>query len=203
MFAACWLVMVTYAHAQPLMPGDLNIGEGPMTMTADEVIYWRVEDRYIARGNVVVKTPRFTITCDEIEVWNETGTMHARGNVRIVGRDIDITTDSIEISSKSEEGVIVNATLFIAEPHTEISGNKIEKIGEGTYLIQGASFTTCKCEEGELPDWSIHARTIEAEEDGYARARNATFRVKNLPIFYLPYAVMPIQIGRASCRERV
>jgi len=186
------------ALAQSLVPGDLDLGAGQVSLTAGEVIYYRGEDHYVARGNVVVSSQKITIHCDELEVWNRTGEMEARGNVVIEGAEGKLRADSVRINSRTREGVMVNATLYIAERHATVSGERLEKIGPGTYLIQGANFTTCECAEGGRPDWSLHARSLEAEENGYSHLKGATFRIKDVPVFYIPFGILPVKVERSS-----
>lgn len=196
--SAVLILMAATAFAQTLVPGDLDLGAGPVSLTADEAIYYREDDHYIVRGKVVLISQRLTIHCDELEVWNRTGEMEARGNVVIEGAEGRIIADSVRINSRTREGVIVNSTLYIAEQHATISGERIEKIGPGSYFIQRANFTTCPCPEGKRPDWSLHARSLEAEEGGYGHLRGATFRIKDTPIFYIPFTMLPVKTERSS-----
>jgi len=185
-------------YAEELLPTQLGDVSGPMTISADEIVYWRKENRYTAKGKVIIVTDRYTLTCDEAKVNNETGEVRARGKVKIKSEEYEIECESFSFNRTTEQGVLVKGTLYIVEMHATIGAQKIEKIGPGAYLIENASYTTCLCKEGEKPDWSVTARRIKLKEEGYAKTRGATFRIKDTPILYLPMAMFPVKQKRQT-----
>ncbi|WP_218110440.1 LPS-assembly protein LptD [Ostreibacterium oceani] len=65
-----------------------------------------------------------------------------------------------------------------------------------TEALTEATYTTCP---RLSPNWSIKARELELNHvTGVAKARHATFRVKDTPIFYLPYVSFPLNDERKT-----
>jgi len=145
------ILVASTASAQTLVPSDLDVEEGPISLTSDQVVYWRLEDRFVASGNVVLTTTRFTLTCDELEVWNKEGEYEARGHVVITGPEGDFKSDSIRFNVKTKDGVLVNSNLT-SPRFTRISSRSASRrSGAGQYLITGLSFTPCLCDEASAP----------------------------------------------------
>ncbi|NOY12492.1 MAG: LPS-assembly protein LptD, partial [Deltaproteobacteria bacterium] len=63
------------------------------------------------------------------------------------------------------------------------------------YRVSDGTFTTC---DGEVPSWKFAAEQLDVTVDGYARAKNAVFYLKDIPSFYLPYLLYPVKSGRES-----
>lgn len=187
------------ARAQDILPIGLDTDiSGQMNITADEIIYFQKEDRYIAKGHVVIVTLQYTIHCDRIEVKNKTGDVQADGNVVVEGETTSLECQSLHLNRATNQGTVVKGTLYIAENDASIKADKITKVGEGAYVIDNARYTTCKCEPDETPDWSVTADSINMKQDGYAKSKSVTFRVKSAPVFHLPRVIFPVDQTRQS-----
>ena len=53
------------------------------------------------------------------------------------------------------------------------------------------------CDEG-APDWSIEGDQLELGLGGWGEVRGGTFKVKDIPILYLPYGLFPVRRERQS-----
>ncbi|NLD36486.1 MAG: LPS-assembly protein LptD [Desulfatiglans sp.] len=106
-----------------------------------------------------------------------------------------LTGESGTFNYLDKTGVINDASLFIEEFNFYFSGDRIEKFGDDSYLIKDFKLTTC---DGDKPDWSITGSEINLTVEGYGRLRNAAFRVKDIPVAYVPYLLFPAKTKRAS-----
>ena len=52
--------------------------------------------------------------------------------------------------------------------------------------------------DGHRPDWEISADSMDVDLDGYGRLRGGVFRVKGLPLLYIPYGIFPTRRHRHS-----
>ena len=76
------------------------------------------------------------------------------------------------------------------------SAESLERNEEGKYLLKHASAT--KCPDGNN-DVVIEASEMEIDPDaGEGKAKNATLRFKNIPVFYSPVLYFPIDQRRRS-----
>ena len=66
----------------------------------------------------------------------------------------------------------------------------------GKILIEDASYTGCQPSDDS---WELNTSEIELDqESGFATVKNARLHIKDVPVFYLPYAKFPISNRRSS-----
>ena len=51
---------------------------------------------------------------------------------------------------------------------------------------------TCKVKEEETPPWSFAAAETDVTQGGYATLTHATFRIKDVPVLYSPWLMVPV-----------
>ena len=72
----------------------------------------------------------------------------------------------------------------------------VEQTGPDEYVLHHGSVTSC---ELPRPKWTFTAAKIILQVGSSAHVYNATFRLKGVPVFYLPYASPPVErLGRES-----
>lgn len=126
------------------------------------------------------------------------GTVKMRGDVFIeIGPDQLFASSGI-VNLKQETGTFENATILREYKDMHLEGRVIEKTGELTYHIEDGWIITCKLKDGETPPWSFKTRDAEITDGGYAYLRHATFRIKNVPIFYTPIMILPAKRTRQT-----
>ena len=75
-------------------------------------------------------------------------------------------------------------------PDAYFWGEEIHKLGPKKYRLVRGNFTTCV---QPTPRWDIGSSSITINLDDYALLRNSIFRVKSVPVMYLPLFYYPIQ----------
>ncbi len=167
----------------------------PWHITADEIEYDQENRTYVARGDVRIEKENRRFTADYIRFDNRNMTILARGNV-VVATGEDILTGSlVEINLRTETGAIHDGSLFYAENHFYLRGDRVEKIGEETYVAHNATVTTC---DGKVPAWKITGRRIKVTVEGYGYITHAAFWAKKVPVLYSPVLVFPAKRKRQS-----
>jgi LPS-assembly protein len=150
------------------------------------------------------------IDCDEMQLFanhmehfqNE-GRVIATGNVLYVSGGNRINAERMEFNTKTRTGTFFNAHgtavlrdkpqpgLFgTQEPDLMFRGDEIHKIGPKKYRLIRGNFTTCV---QPTPRWELQSRNITISLDDYALLKNTIFRVKSVPVMYLPIFYYPIQ----------
>ena len=69
-------------------------------------------------------------------------------------------------------------------------GREIHKLGPKKYKIVDGAFTTCV---QPTPRWQVVSGDATISLDDYALLKNSVFRVKGVPLMYLPIFYYPIQ----------
>ncbi len=139
-----------------------------------------------------------TIQADWIVYDVDLATIKARGNLLLdIGPD-QLTAEWGTVDLNRVTGSFTNATIIRSYKDIHLEGRVIEKTGEMTYRIEDGWIITCKVREGETPPWSFAAAETEITDGGYAFLKHATFRIKNVPVFYTPVMILPVKRTRQT-----
>ncbi len=95
---------------------------------------------------------------------------------------------------KAEKGRLFNVTGKLGDLYY-ITGEEVSKLSENHYIAQDATLTTCT---GEIPDWQIDVSEADVILDDRAWFAGGVFRIKNIPILYIPVGYVPILTNRKS-----
>ena len=139
-----------------------------------------------------------TIKADWVTYDIALSTIKARGNVSVTTDDEQLFAEQAVVNLEQETGTFKNATILRDDYDLHLEGEVIEKTGYKTYHIENGWVITCKVKDGETPPWSFAASDAVIEQDGYATLRNAKFKVKNTPIFYSPWLMLPVKNKRQT-----
>ncbi|MFC1821204.1 LPS-assembly protein LptD [Thermodesulfobacteriota bacterium] len=164
-------------------------------ITANKMSAQKGEGLFVAQGDVVIARNGQTLS-SKMAVYNEkTGIVEVTGDVRLQTNGDFLTGDRGIFDLKNHNGQITKGHLFLRENNFHIYGDVMEKTGPNTYSVKSCRLTTC---DGEKPAWSISASDIEVTVEGYGKVKHATFRIRDFPVFYLPYAVFPAKTKRQT-----
>ena len=148
-----------------------------------------------AEGNVVVTYGARTISADEIIVNTETGKGQAKGNVVMTAEQgTQFQADKAQFNVKAEKGRLFNVDGKLGDLYY-ITGEEVTKLSENHFTTQDATLTTCT---GEIPDWQIDVGNADVILDDRAWFTGGVFRIKNIPIMYIPVGYVPILTKRKS-----
>ncbi len=145
-----------------------------------------------------VQVTEVTIEADWVAYDVVMQSIKARGNIVIHNDEDTLYADKAEINLTGETGSFSDATIIRNEKDLHFEGEKIEKTGINTYHIEDGWVITCKVENGKTPPWSVHSSDTTIEPGGYAVMKHARFKIKNVPVFYTPYMIIPIKNTRQT-----
>lgn len=167
-------------------------------------------DLYTLRGEVEIAFRDYTLAADKITYNRAAGDITAEGNLRFDGglHDIHITASHGAYNIGAQTGKFYdvagttgarfkgkNVTLTSSNP-LAFSGKIVEKRGEDEYVVYHGSVTSCELPH---PKWTFTASKIIVEVGESAHIYNTLFRVKGVPVLYLPFAAPPVErVGRQS-----
>ena len=138
-----------------------------------------------------------------VEMFKDKNLVIAQGDVVFETGGTRISADRMEFDTKTKTGVFYNASgtasmgnrvdrsMFgTQEPDAYFWGEEIHKLGPKKYRLVRGNFTTCV---QPAPRWEVGAGSITIHLDQYALLKNSIFRVKRVPVMYLPIFYYPIQ----------
>lgn len=144
-------------------------------------------------GNVQAVYEGQYLSCDRAIIHLKTQEIEAIGKVVISSPTAYVEGDSAMMSYKDNTGVIVNG--FVKSGQVIFEGRVVRKTGPQNYEAETASYTACTtCPAA----WSFTGTRIRAEMGGYAHIRNSVLEVGNVPVFWLPYLIVPLKSERQT-----
>jgi LPS-assembly protein len=188
-----YLKRIITLYAILLLLPVASFGEEDTIITADTL-----EQRgaiLLGEGNVVIKSEGTTLKAGRVRYDTATKEAVAEGDVRFEDEKVKITASKVEINLYRETGVLYDAEVLSKKHGYRVFGTRLEKKGPDKYFLEVGSFTTCT---GPVPDWCIRGHNVKLEIGKNIKAKNATFRVRDFPIFYTPYFQAPVVVERRT-----
>lgn len=187
---------------------NVPLGRDEVLIQADQQT-WN-QDTWTGTGHVVVRFRNNVLHCDEATYDSTTGIVTAKGNVVFDGGphnehitashgtyDVSRDTGTFYDASGSTGVKVKNKLMFLTSSTPFFfSGKVIDKLGPDQYLVHNGYLTSCRLPK---PKWRFVASSAMIQVGEDARMHHATLRVRNIPVFYFPYAEHPIDnLGRKS-----
>lgn len=203
---------VLFALAALLLTSLSAFGQTPAQVKAhlpprDEIWYGAVTQESNSNlkhlvGAAYVKTSEMQISADSIDFDSDTDWAYAHGHVHmdhfVTGDKIDC--DHAEYNLRTEEGkfYVVSGTSpskILTSPGVLTTTNPFsfhsswaERI-KNRYILYDGFLTDCKMPK---PWWTFQSPKFVVVPGDHAIARNAVFRLHNIPVFYLPWFYRPL-----------
>jgi LPS-assembly protein len=133
-----------------------------------------------------------TIKADWIAYDMENNSIKARGNVSIANDTDRLMADEGTFNLNDETGTFKEATILRDSLDLHLEGKIIEKTGYNTYHLEDAWVITCKVDDNITPPWSFAAASADVTQGEYATLTHTTFRIKDVPILYTPWLMVPV-----------
>lgn len=190
-----YALLITFFSAYCLMFTAYCSAEEQTIITSETLEYIKGISTYIAKGNVKVQRADTVIEAEEMRYNEQTSEVIAVGTVRYSDTDTSITASRVELNLEAKTGMLYNAEIFYRKDNYRISGKEIEKKGEKYYSSREATFTTC---DTPVPAWCFRGRDINFLIGEMLKARDVSFRIKNVPVLYSPYFRAPILTERQT-----
>jgi LPS-assembly protein len=186
---------ISVAQERPLK--DRLLGDEPARweITADKMSYREKEGLYVAEGHVVISREGQVLSADKARYNEKTGIVKVSGNVVLEVKGDVVSGEEAVFNLNTHKGRMTKGRLFLRKNHFIVTGDVIEKTGPDTYRVENCRLTTC---EGDRPDWSITGSEVEVTIEGYGKVKNTVFRIRDVPVLYLPYAIFPVKTRRQS-----
>ncbi len=153
-------------------------------------------------GHAEIRTAVMLITADEMDYDEDTGWVNARGHVTL---EHFLTQDHLkadhakynikthngqfyDVSGTSPAKAVAALGILTTTNPFYFEAKSADRIDD-RYVLHDGFMTDCK-----VPNawWTFHAPTFDIIPNDRAVGRNAIFRLKGIPVFYLPYFYRPL-----------
>ncbi|HEY0180312.1 MAG TPA: LPS-assembly protein LptD, partial [Dokdonella sp.] len=151
---------------------------------------------YVLEDHAEIKQLDLLLRADRITYDTETTDYSANGNVRYQDRGLLVSADHGEGNADLDQCTLdgVRYQLLSGRGNGVAQVAVIDDVGHAH--LTDARYSTCDVDEQQ---WAFTARQMDLDQDeGVGRARNVTFRLFNVPFFWLPYARFALDDRRES-----
>lgn len=171
-----------------LLPSLLLAQEA--NLVADEVLV-TADGRLVARGNVTAFYEGAVLSASQVTYDRDADQLLIEGPILL--RDADgnvLAADSATLDPDLRDGLLRGARLVLAR-QTQIAAARLDRLG-GLTALTAAVATSCQVCPGRRPLWEIGAaRVVQDEAAGLLYFENAVFRVRGVPLLWLPRLRLP------------
>ena len=168
-------------------------GADPFDIEADRVE--KTLKQVEASGNVVVRGRDIDLTCGYLFLDIDSGDLWATGDCVLKDSQGEIKASNIHYNRRRRDAHVENGSILIYAEPLIISGSSITRYGNDLYIGNDLTFTPCL---SETPAWSIKTDRLHIPLEGYGRAEDARFQIKDAPVAYIPYLLFPAKLKRQS-----
>ena len=163
-------------------------------LQAQKLEYFEAENRLEATGKVSVVYGDTLLLADRLEMNTESGVGIATGDVRLSTPEDQLRASRMDFDLTNERGLAYDASGLIGNTY-RVSSERLERLGPQRFVARRGRLTTCT---GRIPAWEFRARRARLGAGKYVTLQHPSFRIKGVPVFYLPYAVFPYRDERTT-----
>ncbi len=170
-------------------------GDEPWHIEALKLTYFHSSDVILGEGEVQVSRSDLRVCADRIIYDRCNARVWASGNVVIrLGMDV-LKGNEGELDLNTFTGSVENADLFLQRNNIHLLAKQIWKTGPEEYKAKQATISTCP-----LPKqaWNFKCQDLKLTIGGLAFAKNSFFNIRDIPVLYSPWVVLPINKYRKT-----
>jgi LPS-assembly protein len=150
---------------------------------------------YVYEGNVDARIGIYRLQADKVTVFEAKNLVIAEGSVVFdQGEFQRITGSRAEWNYATKVGYFLNSTGFTNQTLDGtvmyFTADRVDKVSGNKIVVRNAVVTAC---DEENPKWSFTTRRAVITMNDRVRVRSPFFRIKGVPVFYLPYASVSIK----------
>jgi LPS-assembly protein len=178
-------------------------GEQEVRISADHMVQEGKEDTVRAWGNVVIRFGDRTLRANTVKINNKSGVGEAKGNVVLTSKDGTVIKSERSLfnmnSQRAKAYGVIGKMKSVDETGIPVTyyfkGKEIKKLSPIHYKLKESYLTTC---QGIIPDWSFQSKNMDLIKEDRALFTRGVFKVRNVPILYLPIGYLPLNRERKS-----
>ncbi len=152
------------------------------------------ENKITASGNVEIRHNDILLYADQVVFDHETKDVLAVGHVSLIRPQEAFTADRLTFNLETGLGEGTNV-VGLVQPQFRYESSTVARETPDLFHLGKSKITACA---QPVPRWEFSASRANFMRDEYIEMWNPVLRVKNFPIFYLPYMKYPLNQERAT-----
>jgi lipopolysaccharide assembly outer membrane protein LptD (OstA) len=186
------------ASGRPRLVTPKPTGEREVAVDAETLSYDREKNTITAHGGVTLTREDTTLTADEVVYDRTNGIAEAHGHVVLTDPQATVEGDFAHLNLEDETGWVENTNTTFHVSNYIVRGQRLDKLGGPKYQVANGVFTTCQCGGLEKPSWTVGGSETNIELQGSGVIHDMIFRVKDVPVLYLPWMMFPANTQRET-----
>ncbi|MGY5451961.1 LPS assembly protein LptD [Agarivorans sp. MS3-6] len=175
-----------------LGPLDPN---APYMVSADQ-LQAKQGDKASFTGNVEFSQGPRVLKAENTVLDEQAQTLQADGNIEFQDNLVSVKSDTFNANLRDHQATLNSAEYQLFEQQGRGAANNLTITGEQQLSLENASYTACPPDD---VSWEIRAEKIDIDsQEQWATTKNATVRLFDVPVLYLPYFSYPIGDQRHS-----
>lgn len=147
-------------------------------------------------GQVELSRAGQNIRADELILDSLTEQLQANGQIVFEDINFRLQAEALTLDQKAQSARFEATKFELAGQHARGSADQIIKIDASRSRFQNILYTSCDPDDR---DWHLKAKELNIDQNsGRGTAKNATIYFQEIPFFYLPYIMFPIDDRRMS-----
>lgn len=147
-------------------------------------------------GKVHISQGDKTLLADQASYEQPAGIVSGSGNVSFNSDNVRVQSSELHYNLTQDSGEMLAAEYHLNQSDGRGFSQRVVQDAPGLTRLEDSTYTTCPVDN---PDWSLNASTINLHHDQERGvARNATLKIRHVPVLYLPYLSFPLTDARKS-----
>lgn len=172
-----------------------NLSPQAVYIEADTALF-RSQGISTMSGNVHISQENNKLAADRASYEQPAGIVTASGGVSFSSNDMQVRSRELRYNLPQNTGEMLEAEYDLSQANGQGLSKRVVRESPDLTRLEDSTYTTCPVDK---PDWSLNASTIYLDHHNQrGSARNATLKIRNVPIGYLPYFSFPLTDARKS-----
>lgn len=173
------------------LSGNVIIDQGAQHIEADKIIMDLTRNVAAAEGQVLFTDAATNHRSNTLPHKKQSTALRDKTKGGIIG-----VADSLAYNTETGQSTAKDVAFASVPLQAHGYAKMMNRPNDSQYELDEVMFTTCPPTDRK---WQIDAKNIDLDTDtGRGKAYNTTFRIKDVPVLYLPYFNFPIDDRRAS-----
>ena len=183
-----------FEDAQPSLGVPEDRASRPTDIDGDEVAGVQNEN-LIVRGNVHLRRGDQFLGTDKLTYDSETGEYLAEGSVRYQDAGMRLVAERAKGDQERDSHRLDDVRYQLVSRRGNGRAEAITLQGT-TGVLTGSTYSSCDPSDRQ---WELRAEQISVDTDtGMGTARNASLRIRDVPVLYVPWFVFPVDDRRRT-----
>jgi LPS-assembly protein len=172
------------------LSGNVIINQGTQHIEAEKIVLDLSNGVAAAQGKVMF-TDHATGNNDDAQKNSNASLTDKAAQGGLIG-----VADNLNYNTETGQSTATNVAFASVDLQAHGYAKRLNRPNESQYELDEVMYSTCPPTNRK---WQFDAKSIDLDTDtGRGEAYNTTFRIADVPVFYLPYFNFPIDSRRSS-----